>query len=90
MELYAWIGEDELGSGVTGLKQGAVPAGYIALVAMGHHLDRLERVAPQMEMQAAKYGKRIYLVRFVFAGVVAETAAGTPNAEVAKLADAQP
>jgi hypothetical protein len=31
--LYAWLGEDEHGSGVVGIKQALVPAGYIPLVA---------------------------------------------------------
>lgn len=32
MVLYAWVGEDELGSGEVGLKQALVPAGFIALI----------------------------------------------------------
>ena len=39
VELYAWVGEDEFGSGEIGLKQGLVPAGMIPLVA-----DTLESV----------------------------------------------
>jgi len=80
LTIYAWIGEDELGSGVVGLKQGLVPSGYIPLAAMGHHLDRLAKVGPQMEMQARQYGKKIYLCKFEFTGdVAAMTKAGTPN-----------
>jgi hypothetical protein len=75
--LYAWVGEDELGSGRIGLKQGLVPAGYIPLVAMDYDLHKMERMRPAMEAQAALYGKRIRLVKFTFAEVVLETAAGS-------------
>ena len=43
LTIYAWVGEDEYGSGRVGLKQGVVPAGIIPLVAMDYHLDRLQR-----------------------------------------------
>ena len=33
MVLYAWVGEDELGSGEMGIKQAIVPAGNVPLVA---------------------------------------------------------
>lgn len=74
--MYAWIGEDELGSGVVGLKQGLTAAGMIPLAAMEHHLDRLTRLAPAMEQQAATYGKKIRLCKFVMTEVVSETKAG--------------
>jgi len=34
--LYAWVGEDELGSGVVGLKQAWTRAGAVPLVAVDH------------------------------------------------------
>jgi hypothetical protein len=74
--LYAWIGEDELGSGRIGLKQGVVPAGLIPMVAMDYHREKLEKLAPQMEMQAQRYGKKIRLARFKFDAVVGETESG--------------
>lgn len=74
--LYAWVGEDEHGSGRVGLKQGVVPAGTIPLVAMSYHLDRMAKLKPQMEAQAAAYGKKIRLVKFVAAEIAAETEAG--------------
>jgi hypothetical protein len=74
--IYAWIGEDELGSGVVGLKQGLTPAGMVPLVAMAHHLNRLTMLAPAMEAQAELYGKRIRLCRFVVTEIVQETKAG--------------
>jgi hypothetical protein len=76
--LYAWVGEDELGSGRIGLKQGRVPAGFIPLVTMDYDRHKIERaqVREQMEMQSETYGKKVRLVKFVFAEVVAETKAG--------------
>lgn len=76
--LYAWVGEDEFGSGRIGLKQGLVPAGYIPLVTMDYDRHKIERapLRAAMEAQARTYGKKIRLVKFVFAEVVAETAAG--------------
>lgn len=78
LTMYAWVGEDELGSGVIGLKQALVPAGMIPLAAMGHHLDRLDKLLPAMEAQAACYGKRIYLVKFTMIEIAVETKAGDP------------
>lgn len=74
LELFAWVGEDELGSGRVGIKAGLVPAGYIPLVA----IDRgdMEKLADQMNRQARAYGKKIRLCRFTFAGVVVATDAG--------------
>jgi hypothetical protein len=74
VELYAWVGEDELGSGVVGIKQGLVPAGCIPLVAIQR--EKMDRLKPQMEVQAYMYGKRIRLCRFQFIEVVSETNAG--------------
>ncbi|HEY1416699.1 MAG TPA: hypothetical protein VGF41_02305 [Myxococcaceae bacterium] len=41
--IYAWVGLDEHGSGRVGIKQGAVPAGYIPLAAMDYDLVKLVR-----------------------------------------------
>lgn len=78
LTIVAFVGEDELGSGVIGLKQGDVPAGRIPLVAMEHHLDRLTKRQFQMEAQAQAYGKKIYLVRFEAVAIISETKAGEP------------
>jgi hypothetical protein len=75
LQLYAWVGEDELGSEGIGIKQGIVPAGTIPLVAIDK--DKIERVWPQMERQAADYGKRIHLCRFRFVEIVRTTKAGS-------------
>lgn len=75
LELYAWVGEDELGSGEIGLKAGIVPAGCIPLVAIRR--DKVEKLKWQMEMQAQTYGKKIRLVRFVSVETVNETQAGS-------------
>lgn len=65
-ELYAWVGEDEHGSGIIGLKQAQVPAGYIPLVTIARDRHKIARdtVRNQMEMQASVFGKKIRLVRF--------------------------
>lgn len=75
--LYAWVGEDEHGSGEIGLKQGLVPAGYIPLVATRQ--DKIDRPALElgMNLQAKLYGKRIRLVKFVFSEVIKATAEGS-------------
>lgn len=75
-EMYAWIGEDEFGSGIVGLKQGLTPAGMIPLAAMAHHLNRLTKLKPIMEVQASQYGKKIYLCRFSMIEIVTTTEAG--------------
>lgn len=74
LNLHAWVGEDELGSGQIGLKQGLVPAGYIPLVATRR--EKIEGLLPQMEAQAARYGKKIRLCMFRFVEVLRETASG--------------
>jgi hypothetical protein len=76
--MYAWVGEDELGSGRIGLKQAMVPAGMIPLAAMDYHLDRLDKLKPVMEAQAAASGKRIYLVRFQMTAIAMQTEGGEP------------
>jgi hypothetical protein len=76
MILYAWVGEDELGSGKVGLKRGLVPAGMIPLVAMDYDLHKLEPMLSQMEDQATCYGKKIRLMKFVSSEVIVETKAG--------------
>jgi hypothetical protein len=75
LELYAWIGEDELGSGELGIKQGMVPAGMIPIVSVSR--EKAEKYFHQAEAQAARYGKRIRLCRFVFAEVIKQTEHGS-------------
>lgn len=65
LEVWAWVGEDELGSGEVGLKQADVPAGRIPLVAIDRaKLDRAY-IRTQLGAQAVTYGKPIRLARFV-------------------------
>lgn len=80
--IYAWVGEDEMGSGEAGLKQGLVPAGMIPLVVVEKHLGKIEKLVDQMNLQAKVYGKRIRLVRYVAAEIMMETA--EPHQESAK------
>ena len=62
--LYAWIGEDEFGSGVVGIKQARVPAGLIPLVAIER--DKIDRpnIRAVLRRQAEAYGVTIRLVSF--------------------------
>jgi hypothetical protein len=64
MTLYAWIGEDELGSGVVGLKQALVPAGYIPLVSLDRAKLDTPSIRAQLQQQASQFGKTIRLVAF--------------------------
>jgi hypothetical protein len=71
MNLYAWIGEDELGSGEIGLKQAIVPAGCIPMVSVRRDKIEREDIIQQLRLQARRSGKSIRLVRFVLAEDVA-------------------
>lgn len=70
MKLYAWVGEDEFGSGVVGLKAGYVPAGMIPLVCIESHLHKLNTpdIRRQLQAQATKFRKEIRLAEFEFTG----------------------
>ena len=74
IELFAWLGEDEMGSGAVGLKQGMVPAGVIPMVSISQ--EKLDNYWIQAEQQAATFGKRIRLCRFKLVEVVRETKKG--------------
>jgi hypothetical protein len=66
-QVWAWIGEDEFGSGVIGLKQGDVPAGRVPLVSTQR--EKLDRpyLRKQLQAQADAFGKTIRLVRLALA-----------------------
>jgi len=64
--LYAWLGEDEHGSGVVGIKQALVPAGYIPLVAKDEFKIDREYIQEALQAQANTYGKTIRLCKFKF------------------------
>ena len=66
IELYAWLGEDELGSGVVGIKQCLVPAGFIPLVATKEAKMSQEMIQQALQSQANAYGKTIRLCKFTF------------------------
>lgn len=74
LELFAWVGEDELVKGDFGLKQGIAPAGCIPMVSVSR--SKLEKYWQQAEAQADYYGKKIYCCKFVLTEVVQETKAG--------------
>lgn len=64
LKLYAWIGEDEFGSGEVGIKQARVPAGFIPMVATRR--DKVDRpeIRHALQRQAEAYGVTIRLVSF--------------------------
>lgn len=70
--LYAWVGEDEFGSGEIGLKQGYVPAGLIPLVAIREDKISSAYAKSQLQEQTNKYRKVISLCRFKFDGLIHE------------------
>jgi len=70
MILYAWVGEDELGSGEVGIKQGICPAGMIPLVACREGKMDQEYLVRQMQQQSNRFGKTIRLCKFTFQEVV--------------------
>lgn len=72
VELFAWLGEDELGSGEIGIKQALVPAGMIPLVATRMSKMSRDDLRHAMQRMASQYGKTVRLVRFVFEEVVLE------------------
>jgi hypothetical protein len=73
-ELFAYLGEDEFGSGEIGIKQAHVPAGFIPMVAVRR--DKMEKHFEQLEAIAAHYGKRIYFCRFELVEIIRETEHG--------------
>jgi hypothetical protein len=66
MRLWAWVGEDELGSKEFGLKQAIVPAGCIPLVACKQSKVDTTQIKLQLHRQARQFRKTISLVRFKF------------------------
>lgn len=63
--IYAFIGEDERGSGVVGIKIIRAANGHLTAAAVAdHHLDRLVERLPDMQTQANMFGKTIRLVKF--------------------------
>jgi hypothetical protein len=66
-ELFAYVGEDEFGSGEIGIKRGLCPAGDIPLVSIHQHKLSRPEFIEQLQQQANHYGKTIRLCRYVFA-----------------------
>jgi hypothetical protein len=64
-DLFAWVGDDEFGSGAVGIKQARVPAGLIPLVAVDRRKMDRDDVIAQLRRQALTYGTTIRLVRYV-------------------------
>jgi len=70
VELYAWVGEDELGSGKIGLKQCLLRSELVPLVAVERGKVDRAYLIDGLAQQNARYGKRIYLVRFTACEIV--------------------
>lgn len=68
LELLAWIGEDELGSGEIGIKGALTPVGFIPIVMTGDKLDKMTQkaVVSQLRQIVRIYGKTIRLCRFTY------------------------
>lgn len=67
--LWAWVGEDEHGSGEVGIKQALCPAGYIPLVACKDGKINQDYLREQLQQQANAFGKTIRLCKFTFVQV---------------------
>jgi hypothetical protein len=63
--LYAWVGEDEMGSGEIGLKQALCPAGCVPMVATKIHKMTQPYIKEQLQSMVNRFGKTMYLVRYV-------------------------
>lgn len=72
VELFAWVGEDELGSGVIGIKQAVVPAGTIPIVATTLEKVNQEYITRAMDAMGKVYGKKIMLCKFKFDSIIDE------------------
>lgn len=70
LALFAYVGEDEFGSGEVGLKQAHTPSGLIPLVATREAKMDQTYIKEQLQAQANAYGKTIRLVRFAEAETV--------------------
>jgi hypothetical protein len=68
VELYAWVGEDELANdGKLVLKQTKTPGGSIPLVATNEAQLLGNKVPQSLQLQATIFNKPVMLCRFVFA-----------------------
>ncbi len=74
MELYAWIGDDELSSDGISIKRVLAPTGCVPGVALRR--EKAESMKAKMEADAQFRGKKVRLAKFVLAEIVAETEAG--------------
>jgi len=64
VELFAWIGEDELGSKEIGIKQALCPAGCIPMVSISKAKMQQGYIKEQLQSMANQFGKTVHLVRF--------------------------
>jgi hypothetical protein len=67
VEILAWVGEDEEGSGVIGMKQVMIPGKGVTNLAATDKPDvwvSRDEIRAGMQAQADMYGKTIYLCRY--------------------------
>lgn len=74
MELYAWIGDDELAEHGLTIKRILAPTGCIPLVALRR--EKAEAMKAKMEAEARLYGRKVHLAKFVLSEIVDATEAG--------------
>ncbi len=79
VELFAWVGEDELGSGEIGIKQALCPAGCVPMVSVSKDKMQQGYIKEQLQSIANQYGKTIHLVRFRVAFGEDKIEPGTPT-----------
>lgn len=73
--LFAWIGDDEFGSGRVGLKQALSKCGMCPLVVMDFDRNKIDnnRFRTMLGVQAEDFGKKIRLVKLEVTEVIFET-----------------
>lgn len=77
IELFAYLGEDEYGSGEIGLKQALVPAGCIPMVAVDR--EKMERYKHLLQAQSDSGGKTIYFCRYELKEIIAVCKPGSES-----------
>jgi len=61
LSMYAWIGEDENGSGEIGVKQALVPAGMIPIAGIDINKIGQQYIKEAMDNQGKAFGKKKFV-----------------------------
>ena len=72
VKLYAWVGEDECGSGEIGIKQARVPAGMIPIVSTKLNKVDQQYIQEAMDVMGKNFDNKIMLCEFTFKKVIIE------------------